>query len=33
LKILAEVPAGEEKGFGRSGMHLLLAVPPYYSSS
>jgi hypothetical protein len=32
-KRLAEVPAVEEKGFRRSGMHPLLAIPPYYSSS
>jgi len=32
-KIFAEVPAGEEKDIGRSGMHPLLAFPPYYSSS
>jgi hypothetical protein len=30
---LAELPAGEEKGFRRSGIHPLLAFPPYYSSS
>jgi hypothetical protein len=32
-KILAEMPAEEEKEIGRSGMHHLLAIPPYYSSS
>jgi hypothetical protein len=33
IKKMAEVPAGEEKDIGRSGIHPLLAILPYYSSS